>query len=309
MNYLILENNILNDSQNEDIKITDIDEIKNISQNLLDNIDETNETCQMSLLYLHDVKKLYSLSNIISTIGISKSLYAYIDADKSLSAILAIKLPSIENFSNITNDSKINSLQYKLNDYLENSQEQNKKMITNLYNKITKLNNSLQKWIESTYKIKRELNTNINKCNKNYTTVSFISNLCNNSDKLSETISNLKYNIENIYNNITLSNKLHLNKIIINKNYIKNITVQKSHIKNLINSLESFIKLGCGTNKVLSTMKTDIDNILNLTYYDDNTLISCEHYVNILSSCSEYLKIIERCSRSIIDISSNYLHK
>ena len=51
MNYLILENNILNDSQNEDIKITDIDEIKNISQNLLDNIDETNETCQMSLLY------------------------------------------------------------------------------------------------------------------------------------------------------------------------------------------------------------------------------------------------------------------
>ena len=65
MNYLILENNILNDSQNEDIKITDIDEIKNISQNLLDNIDETNETCQMSLLYLHDIKKLYSLSNII----------------------------------------------------------------------------------------------------------------------------------------------------------------------------------------------------------------------------------------------------
>ena len=104
MNYLILENNILNDSQNEDIKITDIDEIKNISQNLLDNIDETNETCQMSLLYLHDIKKLYSLSNIISTIGISKSLYAYIDADKSLSAILAIKLPSIENFSNITNE-------------------------------------------------------------------------------------------------------------------------------------------------------------------------------------------------------------
>ena len=93
------------------------------------------------------------------------------------------------------------------------------------------------------------------------------------------------------------------------KNYIKNITVQKSHIKNLINSLESFIKLGCGTNKVLSTMRTDIDNILNLTYYDDNILISCEHYVNVLSSCSEYLKIIERCSRSIIDISSNYLHK
>lgn len=267
-----------NDSQDSSEDITEnIDKVEeNIAtddkqeEDMATEIENVEATMKYMNTLLDHTSLLYQIMNISNTVGISKTLYRYLEQSSDISSIFKtykIKIPSVENFNSYLNSDFVSATESALQSIKQKLINVGKaiyKFIQNIFSKITNLFKSYKTKVNEHIKIIEESDKTPEFNDDKYKKIKVLK-----FEKSEQLIKLLK-------DFMTTSNEINdvyakLNEVITNSTQVKDFSNMESVINKIldkfkINPDEDLVSISESTNwkqksNILQTLKT-LDDVL-----------------------------------------------
>lgn len=274
---------------------TDIEDVKNTSDELLQDIDSTHDACHTSSMYLQDMYRLTHLSHVISTEGIDTPLLSFINHDNNLSKILGVKIPTIDKID--TTDVCISIENY----ISENDKINNVDIVDVLERKIHTLATTLDKLYHQSSNLKNRFMTKLdNKTNNSKITIPYSLKMYSDIASVKEMISDIKYNFENLYDHVSLDADLHQKNIKFNKAIVKNALLDKHDMIRFVKMFSVFSKLNYNTKKIFDSINNSLSNVSEYSYNYNDKYDAYMKYITAIDTCINQMKVLNNYNNSIV---------